>query len=157
MHFPPPHIQGQPQSILQNSFHWPLSVSAWNVQKDHMVCYVILKSFTFGGRLFHGIEHFFTNTATKNPPVFWWCGNILRLKKKTQFILFNWSKIHSFSILPQRWFVIGKSHLTIIYTQPSLTEWPLCIVSKVNEGSSLINSVLTTFIIHKCPMPAASR
>lgn len=82
MHFPPPHIQGQSPSILQNSFHWPLSVSAWNVQKDHMVCYVILKSFTFGGRLFHGIEHFFTNTATKNPPVFWWCGNILRLKKK---------------------------------------------------------------------------
>lgn len=38
--------------------------------------------FTFGGRLFHGIEDFFTNTATKNPPVFWWCGNILRLKKK---------------------------------------------------------------------------
>lgn len=36
----------------------------------HVLAVLCWGTLTFGARLFHGIEDFFTNTATKNPPVF---------------------------------------------------------------------------------------
>lgn len=45
-------------------------------------CLYVCEASTLGYLLFQGIGAFFTSTATKKPPVFWWCGRILILTLK---------------------------------------------------------------------------